>query len=409
MWTWTGFGNVCDADCTDDAIVGGPDFILLISEFGADCNAFPALICACDFNGDGVVGGADFITLSAHFGENLVELGFSDFPCAVAGATDCYPSLAILDPIIDTSFSTDPVQSRIRYSTPAVEGTLTLLLNGQTVSTPSPGANETTISLGSVQGLQPGRNVLIVHLESNDPTATVSKSPMFAPKRYLARQRVFYFDDSDLDGVPNSEDVTAGADESDNDNDGLPDSVEARPLASGKIVGTSFDGTITVTSVTPNPAIPGHVVVIKGTGLEAIDLPGEVIIGGIPSPSLAYRSPGAIVATVPPELDGQSSASLILVDSTGSSFGNPAAISLGMDEMPATDVSQNLVMVAGIFAQVFQDAAGTITSAPLNVPFFNNLLQFGSNTRVLIDASNVRPLDLFWVAPFVPPSVPYRI
>ncbi len=65
-----GFGNVCDADYSNDGLVGGPDFLLLIRAFGAmpgDNRYDPDLDRSDDPAGDGI-GGPEYIGLASEFG-----------------------------------------------------------------------------------------------------------------------------------------------------------------------------------------------------------------------------------------------------------------------------------------------------------------------------------------------------
>ena len=59
-----GYGNACDADLTNDYVVGVPDFTTFANEFQS--SGAPGSI-ASDFNCDGVVGVPDFTTFSSSF------------------------------------------------------------------------------------------------------------------------------------------------------------------------------------------------------------------------------------------------------------------------------------------------------------------------------------------------------
>jgi hypothetical protein len=58
-----GCGNPCDADYTQDGLIGGPDFLIFRADFGTSA---PGLVT--DHNGDDIVGGPDFLTFRAGFG-----------------------------------------------------------------------------------------------------------------------------------------------------------------------------------------------------------------------------------------------------------------------------------------------------------------------------------------------------
>jgi hypothetical protein len=61
-----GCGNICDADLTNDGLVGIPDFVLFGPEFGAPA---PPSDPDADFTGDGAVGVPDFSVLGVLFGK----------------------------------------------------------------------------------------------------------------------------------------------------------------------------------------------------------------------------------------------------------------------------------------------------------------------------------------------------
>jgi len=96
-----GCGNACRVnacDGTGDAIVGVPDFSLLVAQFGANCSAaLPERLPACsmDCTNDGIVGVPDFSKLVAQFG-----LPAADFPPGPSGITNrsCKPSGTPLNP-----------------------------------------------------------------------------------------------------------------------------------------------------------------------------------------------------------------------------------------------------------------------------------------------------------------------
>jgi hypothetical protein len=97
-----GFGNVCDADCTGDDFVGGPDFAALSLEWGlTGCSVAS---CACDFNDDGAVGGPDFFLLSQQYGGPVGPSGL-----ACAGTTPCTsatpPNAPTISPASNTTTS----------------------------------------------------------------------------------------------------------------------------------------------------------------------------------------------------------------------------------------------------------------------------------------------------------------
>jgi hypothetical protein len=62
-----GFGNICDADVTNDGIVGLPDFLVFGPCFGMMVG--PGATCTeSDFTGDGVVGIPDYLILGMSYG-----------------------------------------------------------------------------------------------------------------------------------------------------------------------------------------------------------------------------------------------------------------------------------------------------------------------------------------------------
>jgi DNA-binding beta-propeller fold protein YncE len=71
-----GYGNACDADCTDDDFVSTLDFLRMLSEW-----AGPG---SCDFNDDGVVGTRDYIHLSRRW-----EMADGPSGLACAGIPPC--------------------------------------------------------------------------------------------------------------------------------------------------------------------------------------------------------------------------------------------------------------------------------------------------------------------------------
>ena len=64
-----GFGNPCDADCTQDGIVGLPDYIAM-----SRCRADR---CACDLTGDGERNFGDFLLLSSRWGKRVGPSGMA--------------------------------------------------------------------------------------------------------------------------------------------------------------------------------------------------------------------------------------------------------------------------------------------------------------------------------------------
>jgi hypothetical protein len=62
-----GFGNACDADYTDDALVGAPDFLIFGPAFGSQTGE-PAYDEDVDADGDGVIGLAEFLLIGQSFG-----------------------------------------------------------------------------------------------------------------------------------------------------------------------------------------------------------------------------------------------------------------------------------------------------------------------------------------------------
>lgn len=71
-----GYGNVCDADCDGDGVVGFGDFMALVGQIGNDCGWNPSLDCSCDFTSDDRVGGPDFSVLLSQFGSEIGPSGF---------------------------------------------------------------------------------------------------------------------------------------------------------------------------------------------------------------------------------------------------------------------------------------------------------------------------------------------
>jgi hypothetical protein len=62
-----GYGNVCDADLNNDAIVNLSDYSLFVSVFGTTATT-PAQENA-DFNGDGQVNLSDYLIFRSYFGQ----------------------------------------------------------------------------------------------------------------------------------------------------------------------------------------------------------------------------------------------------------------------------------------------------------------------------------------------------
>jgi hypothetical protein len=402
-----GFGNACDADCTGDAIVGGPDFGLLNLEYGNDCGADPSLSCECDFDGDGVVGGPDFGLLGTFYGQPIGPSALEDSPlgpgtgCANATAADdpCVQPLAILEPFIRTSYPPGAIDARLVYTDDVVEALLEARLNGQDLPIPPAaiGPNEAVFTIDAANpDLRDGRNVLSVYVRSVDATAVLSENPAFQdPDQFFqVRHRVFYRSDADRDGLPDAAEAAAGtlATNPDSDADGLPDRVEA------DLPSTSPSGTIAITTVEPDPILPGHAVAISGTGMENVDQPFEVLFDGAPSAAILHASPGLLVARAPASLGG-SSVNLSVLDGVGA---DSASVSLAMESMPPMDVAPNLVLASAPTIQTFLEPEVTGGVSDVNIPFFLNMLQFGSSTRVLLDYSASRPLS---VATFLDPDL----
>lgn len=80
-----GCGDACTApitcDGTGDTVVGVPDFSLISSTFGNNCNTNPSLDCSADCNGDNIVGVPDFSTISAEFGNKTGPSGITTAQC----------------------------------------------------------------------------------------------------------------------------------------------------------------------------------------------------------------------------------------------------------------------------------------------------------------------------------------
>jgi hypothetical protein len=62
-----GWGNPCDPDYTGDGIVGGPDYIALVSAFGS-LEGQAAYDEDIDADGDGAIGGPEYLLLSNLYG-----------------------------------------------------------------------------------------------------------------------------------------------------------------------------------------------------------------------------------------------------------------------------------------------------------------------------------------------------
>ena len=75
-----GIGNICDADYTQDGIVGGPDFSVFIASWGTRVGdaGFDA---RADANDDGVIGGPDYSYYAMQY-QNASSPGPSGLPCA---------------------------------------------------------------------------------------------------------------------------------------------------------------------------------------------------------------------------------------------------------------------------------------------------------------------------------------
>lgn len=71
-----GCGDVCDpptdADATGDTVVGTPDFVQLLAQFGSTTGG------SADFTGDGFVGTPDYILLLAQFGNVVGPSGITN-------------------------------------------------------------------------------------------------------------------------------------------------------------------------------------------------------------------------------------------------------------------------------------------------------------------------------------------
>jgi hypothetical protein len=63
-----GCGDVCDpnlpCDLTGDGVVGGPDYVALVGNFGCSTP-----VCTGDCTGDGITGGPDYVALVSQFGQ----------------------------------------------------------------------------------------------------------------------------------------------------------------------------------------------------------------------------------------------------------------------------------------------------------------------------------------------------
>ena len=81
-----GFGNACDADYTDDSVVGGPDFQIFLAALGRSIDS-PGVNPQADHSADGVVGGPDFTIFSVALGGLGGAPGPSGLACA--GSVPC--------------------------------------------------------------------------------------------------------------------------------------------------------------------------------------------------------------------------------------------------------------------------------------------------------------------------------
>jgi hypothetical protein len=68
-------GDVCDGDCTQDGVVGAPDYSLMVTQFGNNCDFNPSLDCACDLTSDAIVGAPDFSVYVSRFSEHTGPSG----------------------------------------------------------------------------------------------------------------------------------------------------------------------------------------------------------------------------------------------------------------------------------------------------------------------------------------------
>jgi hypothetical protein len=73
-----GYGNACDADLSNDGVVGGPDFGVFMAGMGS-VEGNPDWDPDLDLTGDGAVGGPDFTVLQDYYGGNP---GPSGLTCA---------------------------------------------------------------------------------------------------------------------------------------------------------------------------------------------------------------------------------------------------------------------------------------------------------------------------------------
>jgi hypothetical protein len=78
-----GYGNACDADYTNDGVVGAPDLVLFQAAFDSRTGD-PEYHPAIDADSDGVIGGEDLAIFASRFG---AAPGPSGRDCA--GAIPC--------------------------------------------------------------------------------------------------------------------------------------------------------------------------------------------------------------------------------------------------------------------------------------------------------------------------------
>lgn len=80
-----GCGDACTApvtcDGTGDTVVGSPDFVLLIANYGNNCNTSPELDCRPDCNSDDIVGAPDFSAMFSEYGNKTGPSGITTVQC----------------------------------------------------------------------------------------------------------------------------------------------------------------------------------------------------------------------------------------------------------------------------------------------------------------------------------------
>jgi len=75
-----GYGNTCDADVTNDGLVGNPDYLPITNNFGQPTAVYPGADITCD----GFIGNPDYLPITNGFGTTVGPSGLScagTIPC----------------------------------------------------------------------------------------------------------------------------------------------------------------------------------------------------------------------------------------------------------------------------------------------------------------------------------------